>query len=267
MRTTRGCCSWAGVGGRWQERPRGSACLPGSCSGAGRVGHRVLGGDRQPPLLPLPPPAPGEWGLPSSLLAPCCPKPPLCVWLEHPAAGSSSSAPSRPGGFWGCHNDGWLLGSCQDLSRLGIPGCVGSAVSPRHQGPPGHHLRASDGNSQGGPLPYLTPCSAALPCPALAGCPAAQHVAKPHCQVAYRDPMALDTNWCRLPKMNNVITGITVKCSCSHSLNAETGPLGPSGEHLLQLCPLPATHPIVAQVAPLAPITPHPAGVAGVALC
>lgn len=90
----------------------------------------------------------------------------VCGWNIPLAAGSSSSAPSRPGGFWGCHNDGWLLGSCQDLSRLGIPGCVGSAVSPGHQGPPGHHLRASDGNSQGGPLPYLTPCSAALlPCP------------------------------------------------------------------------------------------------------
>lgn len=126
---------------------------------------------------------------------------------------------------------------------------------------------ASDGNSWGEPFPYLTPCSPARPCPALAGCPAAQRGAKPHCQVAYRDPMVLDTNWCRLPRMNNVITGITVKHSHSHSLSAEAGRLGPSGEHLLQLCPLPATHPIVAQVAPQAPVTPCPAGVAGVALC
>lgn len=79
--------------------------------------------------------------------------------------------------------------------------------------------------------------------------------------------MALDTNWRWLPRMNNVITGITVKRSRSHSLNAETGPLGPSGEHLLQLCPLLATLPIITQVAPLATLTPYPTGVAGAALC
>lgn len=54
-------------------------------------------------------------------------------------------------------------------------------------------------------------------------------------KVAYCDTMALDTNWCRLPRMNNIIAGITVKCSHSHSLTAEMGPLGPSREHLLQL--------------------------------
>lgn len=47
--------------------------------------------------------------------------------------------------------------------------------------------------------------------------------------------------------MNNVIAGITVKCSHSHSLNAETGPLGPSREHLLQLYPLPAACPVLIQ--------------------
>lgn len=150
------------------------------------------------------------------------------------------------------------MGGCLDPARTSA-GWGSRAVWAQHSAPapgpswppPARRCR----EPRGGPLPYLTPCSAALPCPALAGCPAAQRVAKPHCQVAYRDPMALDTNWCRLPRMNNVITGITVKRSHSHSLNAETGPLGPSGEHLLQLCPLPATYPIIAQVVPLAPTT------------
>lgn len=62
-------------------------------------------------------------------------------------------------------------------------------------------------------------------------------------KVAYCDTMALDTNWCRLPRMNNIIAGITVKCSHSHSLTAEMGPLGPSREHLLQLRPLSAAQP------------------------
>lgn len=156
-----------------------------------------------------------------------------------------------------------VLGMPQWWAAAGIPpgahglGIPAARAQPRTAGPSRRHLRGTDGNSRAGPS-RTSHLAAALPCPALAGCPAAQRVAKPHCQVAYRDPVALDTNSCRLPRMNDVITGITVKRSHSHSLNAETGPLGPPGEHLLQLRPLPATVPIVAQVAPLAPISARP---------
>lgn len=94
------------------------------------------------PLLSL---AGGE-SPPRCLLAPCCPKPLLHVWLEHPAAGSSSSVPSRPGVFWGCHRGGWLLGSCQGAGHPRLCG-----LSPGQQGPPGRHLRSSYGNSWAGP--------------------------------------------------------------------------------------------------------------------
>lgn len=133
------------------------------------------------------------------------------------------------------------------------PGAVLAATCAAVPGTPGRALT----------VPHTL--LAALPCPALAGCPAAQRVAKPHCQVAYRDPMALDTNWCRLPRMNNIITGITVKRSHSHSLNAETGSrvlLGsicslPSASHTPHRCPSGAT----------GTHHPRPTGVAGVALC
>lgn len=148
------------------------ACLPGSCKSSGTLGRQVLGGDRQPPPLPLLHLV-GE--SPSSLLAPCCPKPPPHMWLEHPAAGSSSSVPSRPGVFWGFHSDQWLLGSCQDLSGLGIPSCVGS--TPDYQGPPGRHLSGSDGNSRAGP--YRTSHLAPQPFPALPWLAARQHSVLP----------------------------------------------------------------------------------------
>lgn len=150
---------WAMAGKSQRQR------LPGSCNSAAGWDTRPLEGTSS--LLPFPWPllhlAGGHPA--SSMLAPCCPKPPEREWLEHPAAGSSSAVPSTPAGLWGCHSHGWLLESCQGLSRLGIPSCVGSALSPSPRGRPGRHLRGSAGNPRAGP--YRTSHlarSPSLPC-------------------------------------------------------------------------------------------------------
>lgn len=257
------CGGWARTGGRCgQGEPGASACLEAAMreQGLGRCpqgpwGQRAL--ERSLCLVPEPSPVPAQWELPYILPAPRCPE------LSLPLVGWCILLPAGPTQCRG--KAARVRGLLWHREAAGPPPGGSSAPQSRKAGEPpsrrlGRHPRApqsswmaparrgcaGDRNSRGGPLPYLTPRSAALYCPALAGCPAARRAAKSPCQVAYRDPMALDTNWCRLPRMNNVIAGITVKCSHSHPLNAETGPLGPSREHLLQLCPLPAARPVLA---------------------
>lgn len=196
------CSTWVTVGDAAEEN-LGRASR--GWRGAGWVGHQVLGelrgdGPLSAASAPSPTPllCPVSWGSPLACRAARAAGAPGCQQIQ-------LSTPVRQRGRRGCRSsapDSLVL----ELSR-------DSRAPEPFWTTPGCRGRVSDRNSWGGPLPYLTPCSAALYCPALAGCLVARRAASSLCQVPYRDPMALDTSWCWLPRMNNVIAGITVKHS------------------------------------------------------
>lgn len=162
---------WAMAGKSQRQR------LPGSCNSAGRVGHQALGGDKQPPPLPLAPPAPGRWAPPLQHAGTLLPQTPRAR-----VAGTSCCRQLQRGAQHAC----WALGMPQPWlaarilpgpQRAGDPQLCGLSTQPQPPGPSWPPPARQCREPQGGPLPYLTPCS--QPFPALPWLAARQHSGLP----------------------------------------------------------------------------------------